>query len=148
MPRRDLITINNNTEYGLNVFDKVGPGGANNPGDVLVIQAMFRYLHELHAEQGYIHPSLEGKDVEVNGIAGYKTFKMIRDYQRKHWWALLSTDGVIHPARYENRKITTGNGKRLMTITHLHLEIWLADNTLDYTTQIASRFPNVAFWIR
>lgn len=47
MPRRDQISIDGNTEYGLNVFDTVGVGGVNSPADVMAVQAMFRYLNEL-----------------------------------------------------------------------------------------------------
>lgn len=41
MPRRDLITIDGDANFGLNVFETVGNGGANNPGDVITVQAMF-----------------------------------------------------------------------------------------------------------
>ena len=147
MPRRDLISLDGNENYGLNVFDTVGLGGANRPGDVMVVQAMFRFLHDVHIEQEYPYPSMEGKDIEPNGIVGNRTIQAITNYQRRNSTWVLSTDGVVHPAKYENRKITSGLGKRVMTITYLHLEVWLADNTLDYTREIARRFPNVAFWI-
>ena len=53
MPRGDLITINGESHYGLNVFDTMGIGGANNPGDVMTVQAMFRFLHDNGVRQQY-----------------------------------------------------------------------------------------------
>ena len=152
MPRRDLITIDGWSEYGLNVFDSVGVGGANNPGDVMVVQAMFRYLHDLNVQKDHLQDYKhlwDGMDLEPTGIFDVRTKRTIIHYQQSYWYAVLSTDGIVHPAKYENRKITTGNGKRLMTITHLHQELWMAeDNGKDYTREIAKNFPNVAFWIR
>lgn len=150
MPRRDLISINQNTHYGLNVFDTVGSGATNNPGDVMIIQAMFRYLYELWARKEYSALAVLRKHLllEPNGLIGSKTINAIFNFQRFYSWKLISADGKIHPAKYENRKISTGNGKRLMTITLLHLELWMAEPGLDYTVEIGRRFPNVAFWIR
>jgi len=149
MSRRDLITIDGVSNYGLNVFGSVGAGGANNPGDVMVVQAMFRYLHDIRVQQGYLKNSWMGLDLEPNGILGHKTIMTILNYQRHNWSAIMAADGVIHPAKYENRKLTVGNGKRLMTITYLHFELWLAEDTAkDYTQEIGKKFLNVAFWIR
>jgi hypothetical protein len=149
MPRRDRITINEWTEWGLNVFDTVGARGANNPGDVMVVQAMFRYLHELWSKGVFKSFASPFFHLEPNGIVGDKMLKAIRTFQRQNWYSVLGTDGIIHPAKYENRNITTGVGKRLMTITLMHHELWMAEeNGVDYTLEIARRFPNVAFWIR
>ncbi len=151
MPRRDQISIDGNTDYGLNVFDTVGVGGTNNPGDVMVIQAMFRYLYELWAKPEYAaFGSLRsGFLLHPDGSINQKTNNAIRSFQRFFYWSVLNVDGRIHPAKYENRNITTGAGKRLMTITLLHQELWMAEETgVDYTISIAKRFPNVAFWIK
>lgn len=148
MPRRDLITIDGQSHYGLNVFNTVGIGGANNPGDVMTVQAMFRYLYENNFRKNFPMITWEGLDLELTGTADAKTLRAIRSYQRLHSYALISTDGVIHPAKYENRNIIHRINTRLMTITYLHLELWIADNSFDYTRDIARRFPNVAFWIK
>ena len=151
MPRRDEITIDGNTNYGLNVFDSVGLGGANNPGDVMVIQSMFRYLAELWEKPEYEAMRslglLEKFTLEPVGTIGDKTIRAIVAYQRLNHYKVLSVDGIIHPAKYENRNIKW-DGK-WMTITHLHWDLWMAeDNARDYTQEIARRFPNVAFWVR
>lgn len=148
MPRRDLISIDGEKNYGLNVFDTVGVGGVNSPADVMTVQAMFRYLNELWDKKpeykGLSFPEL---NLEPDGLFGQKTIRAILTYQRRHWWSELGIDGKIHPAKYENRNIRAG--KRLMTITHMHLELWLAEDTgVDYTKEIARRFPNLAFWIK
>jgi hypothetical protein len=149
MPRRDLIKINGEGNYGLNVFDTVGISGANNPGDVMVVQAMFRYLAELWRKHSYDWkmPLRDDLFLEPNGQVGKKTYKAILAYQRFNRYELLSADGVIHPAKYDNRNIKFG-GTRVMTITLMHWDVYMADETLDYTGEIARRFPNVAFWIR
>lgn len=150
MPRRDFICINGIKNYGLNVFDTVGIGGQNNPGDLMIVQAMFRYLYELWHRPEYLPLASLKKYflLEPNGLIGSKTIDAILKFQRFYSWKLISVDGKIHPAKYENRKISTRNGKRLMTITLLHYELWMAEPGLDYTVEIKRKFPNVAFWIR
>ena len=147
MPRRDLITLDGETKYGLNVFDTVGARGANRHGDVMTIQAMFRYLGELWTKDGtgtlpFMHDLL----VEPNGMIGRKTIDAILAYQRTYGHKVLSIDGTIHPAKYENRKMSSR--KPLMTITRMHDDLLNAHGAGDYTKEIARRFPNVAFWIR
>jgi hypothetical protein len=150
MPRRDLISIDGDKNYGLNVFDTVGIGGQNNPGDVMVIQAMFSYLHELWGREEYTAFGSLRKHLRLapDGIMNSKTINAIIKFQRFNSWQLISADGKIHPAKYENRNIAIGKGKPLMTITLLHFELWMAEPGLDYTGEIARKFPNVAFWIR
>jgi len=149
MPRRDLITFDTHSEYGLNVFDTVGISGANNPGDLMTIQAMFRYLSELWLKPEYTALSSlrERLAIEPDGLIGPKTINAISAFQQYNWYKLLRTDRLIHPAKYENR-IILSSGK-FMTITLMHEELWMAeDNAKDYTREIATRFPNVAFWIQ
>jgi len=150
MRRRDLISINGDKNYGLNVFDTVGIGGQNNPGDVMVVQAMFRYLYELWGADEYsiLGPLRKHLLLEPSGVIGSETINAILRFQRFHSWQLISADGKIHSAKYENRNISVGNGKPLMTITLLHFELWMAEPGLDYTGEIGRRFPNVAFWIK
>ncbi|MBC7898608.1 MAG: hypothetical protein H7070_01020 [Saprospiraceae bacterium] len=154
MPRRDLITLNGDQSYGLNIFHTVGIGAANNPADVMTIQAMFRYLNELWHENLDIYTSFTNYFKNVlhlhpDGLVGPKTLKAIFAYQRFHSSLLLGVDGRIDSAKYENRNITSGNGERWMTITQLHFDLWMAEKTgVDYTKSIALRFPNLAFWIK
>jgi hypothetical protein len=148
MPRRDLITLDGDTKYGLNVFDTVGVRGANRPGDVMTIQAMFRYLGELWTKDGTgTMPFMYSLLIDPDGIIGHKTINAILAYQRTYVHKVLGVDGTIHPAKYENRKMSTR--KPLMTITRMHDDLLNAqERGLDYTREIARRFPNVAFWIR
>lgn len=154
MPRRDLIKLNGDSNYGLNVFDTVGRGCANNPGDVMVVQAMFRYLSELwsaNPDLDKLPPYVSMRNsfqLQPDGTMNSKTVNAILVFQKFNWYSALNIDGKIHPAKYENRNITIGPGKKLMTITALHFELWMAEPGLDYTQAIARRFPNVAFWIR
>ncbi len=141
--------MNGYTKWGLNVFGTVGIGGANNPGDVMVIQAMFRYLVELRgAPIGKFESDLYEKlTLEPTGQISRKTNDAILAYQYYYSHSILNVDGIIHPAKYENRNIKL-EGK-WMTITHLHSELWSAIGSgPDYTIEIARRFPHVAFWIR
>lgn len=154
MPRRDLITIDGAQNFGLNVFDTVGVGAKNNPADVMTIQAMFGYLDELWHKDVEVYGGLTKhfKDVlrlHPDGLIGPKTIKAIFSYQRYYSWSLLRIDGMIDSAKYENRNLTIGAGRRWMTITQLHFDLWMAEATgVDYTKAIALRFPNLAFWIR
>jgi hypothetical protein len=154
MPRRDLITIDGEQNYGLNVFDPVGIGATNNPADVMTIQAMFRYLDELWHRDEDVYSGLTTRfknDLRLHpdGLMGPKTTKAIFSYQRFYSWTLLRIDGRIDSARYESRDLTIGNGRRWMTITQLHFDLWMAEATgVDYTKAIALRFPNLAFWIK
>lgn len=129
MPRRDLITIDGHADYGLNVFDTMGIGGANNPGDVMVVQAIFRYLVELRQPPvAKVEADLlEKLTVEVTGQISQKTTNAILAYQSYYSYKILSVDGIIYPAKYENRKIKF-EGK-WMTITHLHSALWVVENS-------------------
>ncbi len=152
MPRRDLITIEGGQDYGLNVFHTVGVGATNNPADVMTVQAMFRYLDELWHKHSYTSFTNYYKNVlhlHPDGLVGPKTIKAIFTYQRFYSWSLLSLDGRIDSAKYENRNITIGKDKPWMTITQMHFDLLMAEDTgINYTKQIALRFPNLAFWIK
>ncbi len=154
MPRRDLISIDGKQAYGLNVFDPVGVGAANSYADVMTVQAMFAYLHELWHKDLDVYGGTAKYfknvlNLHPDGRVGPKTINAIFMYQRYYSWALLSVDGRIDSAKYENRNLTIASGKRLMTVTHLHFDLWLAEATgVDYTKSIALRFPNLAFWIK
>ena len=150
MPRRDLISINGFKSYGLNIFDSVGIGGKNSFADVMTIQTMFCYLYELWEAEEYsaLKDLRKHFFLQPDGLKNPKTINAIIQFQQFFSWKVLGVDGTIHPAKYENRNITSGVGKRLMTITKLHLELWLAEPGMDYTKEIARRFPNVAFWIK
>lgn len=148
MPRRDLISINGEKNYGLNIFDSVGIRGENSFADVMTIQAMFRYLYELWGAEEYsiLKDLRKHFFLHPDGSINPKTINAIVRFQRYYSWCLLRTDGKIDSAKYENRNITIG--KPWMTITKLHFELWMAEPGLDYTKEIARRFPNVAFWIK
>lgn len=146
--------IEGGQDYGLNVFHTVGVGATNNPADVMTVQAMFRYLDELWHKNLDIYTPFTNyfKDVlhlHPDGLVGPKTIKAIFTFQRFFSSELLRVDGRIDSAKYENRNITIERGNPWMTITQMHFELRQAEDTgVDYTKQIALRFPNLAFWIR
>ena len=150
MPKRELIKIDDLEMSGFNVSETVGIGGKNEEGDVMLIQAIFYFLGA--------HDQLSTFDVkslsELTGVDGQYTNRLgqfILSYQKTKDYLLLSVDGLIHPASYEDRKILFGEGggdNRLMTITSLHLEMALATFNEDYTTDFLRFFPGLGVWIR
>ncbi len=150
MARREIITLDGKEEFALNVDETVGIGGSNQIGDVMVIQAMLRYLAELRNDPYWAGLNSMSEVPEPTGKMDRKSRRAIKFFQKKNDYLLLSVDGIIHPANYKNRnvKLVDSDDVSLMTITLLHVELQLASETgLDYTIAILRRFANLGVWI-
>jgi hypothetical protein len=146
MPVRERITILGDTSVGFNVFQPVGESAANLKGDLMLVQAFFRFIVQ-GTRSGTMTGMQTSKEVpQVHGRIDTLTLAAIRTFQRRWAHNLINTDGVIHPARY-NRNITTSGKGPLMTITLLHQLAQNAAaegfNETDYTELMFRLFPNL-----
>jgi hypothetical protein len=150
MAVRERIKMDDYEFWGLNVTESVGIGGANKIGDVMMIQAMFRYLG-MHDRFWVIGVKSLAELPEVNGKYDRKLGRIILNFQKKYDYLLLSVDGLIHPASNQNRniKFSSSDNNRLMTITLLHTEMLEATDTgIDYTKAILRDFASLGVWIQ
>jgi hypothetical protein len=123
MAKKDRVTYIHgglvSTIETVNVHYRVGRGGENRPDDVMLIQALFRLI----ASDPVITSRQLGIPVaqipEVTGSCDARTQNCIWAFQWKNCHQLLNVDGVIHPASYENRRLSGAKGVRLMAITLL-----------------------------
>lgn len=148
----DLIRLpDGTTQSCVNIKKPVGHGGANLREDVLLIQVLFNYIAE------GLSPSAIGLGgeypvPEMNGIMDAETYSAIGAFQLRNLSALLISrfDGRIDPASYRNRRINLV-GKRLMSITYLHLiapdAAVMRGTGGDYTTHLAHMNPELATYL-
>jgi hypothetical protein len=150
MAVRERIKMDDYEFWGWNVSESVGIGGANKIGDVMMIQAMFRYLG-MHDRFWVIGVDSLAELPEVNGKYTGKLGRIILNFQKKYDYLLLSVDGLIHPASNQDRniKFSSGDNNRLMTITLLHTEMLEATDTgIDYTKAALRDFAGLGVWIQ
>jgi hypothetical protein len=147
MATREFLNIGGALAPAFNVTNRVGPDCSNQPGDIVVVQGMFKFLARFHPRtvagikmSGVIH--LDGQFTPALGDA-------ILAFQRANRLQVLQADGVIDPASYLHRTIRPGE-PRLMTITVLHFfcfdAVLLAGSSVssdDYTLAIPKMFPQV-----
>lgn len=156
MAKRETLTLEGEEQPCLNVSATVGVGGANEVGDVMLVQAMFQYIADA---RGPKQIGLDSKDdVPLpGGEFGTITAHAIDMYQRVNFMSVVSFDGLIHPASYKHRNITLRGssdprwGGRLvfMTITLLHFDLKAATpKGGDYTIEITRKFPRLLPWIK
>ena len=114
MAKYDAIRIRGKIWLGSSNEQSVGAGGRNNFGDVLLIQAMLRYLAAFTATRsGTAVPELTGVFDAVTGEA-------IRNFQQEFSVRLFQPDGIIHPPSYAGRDLKNPFNP-LMTMTYLHI---------------------------
>lgn len=150
MATREIITVDGVPEPCLNVSETVGENfGANKIGDVMLVQAMFKFIVSNFALEE-IGLTSEDDVPEPTGRFDSATAHLINVFQRKVAHQLLRVDGIIHPASYKDRNLKFGDGKgRMMTITFLHFACVSASPTgVDYTTEITRQFPQLLPWLK
>jgi hypothetical protein len=149
MPVRERITILGDTSLGFNLSQPVGHNAANVRGDVLLVQALFRFIVEGFDDLTILGMGSVDQVPHTHGLMDPVTLTAIRTFQRRWAHNLIRTDGVIHPAQYSGgfRNITTSGKGPLMTITMLHQ---LAQNAAakgfnedDYTELMFRMFPSL-----
>lgn len=129
--------------------------GINDPGDVMVIQAM---LSNIAVSPIPVFDIFRAKIslwfgvLSVNGTFDMFTSNVIKGYQEFRSDMLISVDGLIHPADYKGRTITIkwGLPVRLMTITMLHLDSVQANRRVggrDYTMDFKLSHPQLNSYV-
>lgn len=152
MAKIDTIDIGSRKIDCLNISEPVGAAGPNQIGDVLVVQALFKYIAASEDLAGiYLgNWSLDGLP-EVSGTFDIETFNAIATFKNTWRHRLLnSSDSIIHPANYRGRSLRKYHTGRLMTITLLS---YLADDVskqiagVTYLERIFHIFPILRNWI-
>src|SRR5262245_54238346 len=120
MPFKDTITVGGQRAAAVNLNFSVGVGGDNGPADVMLVQTMFHYLAHVNGKPMPYNGFSMDYLPSITGRVDDKTMLAIRLFQQSHAKRLLRLDGLIEPAKYENRNIESTDG-RVMTITLMHL---------------------------
>ena len=133
MAKIDKINAGSWTDYCVNLTRPVGDGAPNDFYDVLLIQALFKYISTTDFDNPYksglgmlgLGDEGDGFVYEVpklNGIMDLPTITAIRQFQIANQDRLLVRmyDGVIEPAKYKSRTLWNVRTARLLSITLLH----------------------------
>lgn len=116
----EYVNIKNFKSQQTNITDKVGRGERNERNDVMLIQTLFKIIGNRDAS-AIAKFGLSMQELpEPTGIFDVKTDQAIQAFQRKMAQRLLSVDGKVHPADYDNRSLNGGPSARLMMITLLN----------------------------
>jgi hypothetical protein len=121
MAKKDKINVRGSLFDTVNLNYRVGRGAENRPDDVMLVQALFRWIaYNPGAAKGQLGVSMSELP-QITGTCDAVTQKVILAFQWKNSGKLLNVDGVIHPASYENRRLNypAGGSTRLMAITLL-----------------------------
>ena len=153
-----VITVNGNGHLGVTVDESVGAGGRNKFGDVMLVQALLKYI--LPARYlDLSHPGFELPEIDgVTGIYDESTDIAIDYYQRSRAFNLLKSDGRIDPPSYGYKSGRGSSAKwvqrnlkdlsnPLMTMTLLHFEARKAAKNHHghgrYTTGLTGMFKQL-----
>lgn len=134
MAKYDVVKIKGKSWLALSNDQSVGVGSVNETGDVMLIQAMLRYISPFKIG-GYASPIVP----EVNGIFDAATGEAIRNFQSYFSSRLIVTDGVIHSPSYvleDSVRDLKDPYKPLMTHTFLHI---VCRNTAQFYAHM--RYP-------
>jgi hypothetical protein len=170
MAKLDIIFIGGIGNLGFNLTSTVGRGGANQTGDVMLVQAVFAFLSRNHLPGQARRwakipiPNVDGNP--NNGIkesilkyqtefmsdivgandegpmGGRNRLQIPPEFNRPYEGprGLLDIDGLIHPADYKRRNLAALWGTGLMTITKLYADVQLVDHGVE---RLQSEFPRL-----
>lgn len=133
-----------------NISDVVGMGGKNERNDVMLIQALFRVAG---SHNNIITKELFGIEKfsdlpQITGSLDSDTIRTIWKFQRINARRLLSVDGRVHPANYENRLLKEPFKERVMMITFLNIQAEFSTNSRfkgNLVLAIKSFAPTIVF---
>lgn len=151
MAKRDVLTRGGKQEACVNLDAPVGPASVgrvrNRPGDVMLVQSIFNVFGK---RLGPTFLGLQSMN-EVptpNGKYDDKTEKVIANYQAGNRANALRVDGVIDPASYGNRNIENDVSSKFMTITLLHIDLFVLFDTADYAAELLRLVPQLRPWLK
>lgn len=147
MPKIALVDTGHGMSKFINVSASVGRNGVNNPADVIIVQALFKY-----AWGGKRPASADASNIitelvfpEPTGVYDNYTTKLIRKYQEyMNIYRKVARDGRIDPA---NGQASYGKNKE-WTIVQLNMDAeWEAMNAGKpkgaYIAEICDRWSQV-----
>lgn len=157
MARKEIINFRGLRTNGVNTTFRVGAGGDNGRADVMLIQALFRYIYNLGVHTVKVNSGLTKYDIpRITERCDETTQRAIWKFQQANARKLLSVDGRIHPASYENRVIDSEfsdyfykkAAPPVMTITLLHIYASFAHPSTDeYISGLIAIAPDLKSWL-
>lgn len=166
MAKKDIINFSGTKTIGVNTHYIVGAGvslhNGNGQADVMLIQTLLWVAYIFSNFDQHKLLGLKEKDLpEISGKCDAKTVEAIWKFQRWNARKLMSVDGTIHPASYENRVMKsvyadyiydTGTKPRpIMSITLLHIYAWNgminSKGKEDYISDIVYMAPDLRNWL-
>lgn len=156
MPQKEIINLSGLKTRGVNTNFTVGQKGDNGPADVMLIQALLRYIttkaqHIIRSQTGLTSHDLP----KANGICDVKTNQAILKFQRANAQKLFSVDGKIHPASNNGRVIKSEmtdylyhkKATPIMTITLLNLYAYYAEDNENFISELIKIAPDLKPWL-
>ena len=170
MAKLDIIFVGGIGYLGFNLTATVGKGGANQAGDVMLIQAVFAFLSRNHLPgqrrrwANIPTPDVDGNPnngikesifkyqmefvsdfvgVDVEGpLGGSNRTEAPTAFNRPYNGprGLIAVDGLIHPANYRKRNLSALWGTALMTITKLYADVIQVDDGME---RLQTEFPQL-----
>jgi hypothetical protein len=151
MAMKQWLTLEGDRSPCFNINYTVGVGGINHIDDLILIQAMFRFIAKGFGELSTLGLTSINELPRLTGILDRNTISTIRSYQRRWTRLLLNVDGLIHPADYIARDLKLDPTTRRMAMTLLHQHAQDAGFRLgetDYTTAMVRMFPELRGFVR
>lgn len=147
MPKISLVDTGHGISKFINVSASVGRNGVNNPADVIIVQALFKYAWGDKGSTSGDVSNIITKQVfpQPNGTYNYHTAKLISKYQEYlNIYRKVARDGRIDPA---NGQAGYGKNKE-WTIVQLNMDAeWEAMNAGKpkgaYIAEICDRWSQV-----
>lgn len=133
------------TSEFINVSNSVGSCGVNRKDDVMVVQALFKFLLPINRGGNPPIGIPDSECPEPTGTFDKATARLIRKFQAKHY-PRISRDGIIHPAK--NGKYEWGC-RRMWTIVSLNTmaidTVIIKDLNSDglYIQALINQFPQL-----
>jgi hypothetical protein len=166
MAKKDIINFSGHKTTGVNTSFIVGTGVSSHKGngqaDVMLVQTLLWVIFIFTNSDENRLLGLNERDLpEITGRCDPKTTLAIWKFQQWNAKKLMSVDGAIHPARYDDRMMKsiyldyifhTGTKPRpIMSITLLHIYAWNALLTAkgreDYISEIVYMAPDLRSWL-
>jgi len=151
MAMKQWLSLEGDRSPCFNINYSVGVGGINHIDDLILIQAMFRFIAKGFGELSILGLTSINEVPGLTGLLDKKTINTIHSYQRRWTRLLLNADGLIHPADYIDRDLKIDPTTRRMAITLLHQHAQDAGFRLgetDYTTAMVRLFPELNGFVK
>ena len=152
MAKKETITYDDQKTVGFNLTDMVGFGGANERGDVMLVQAMLNIIVEGIGSVSKFGIKSKRELPDVTGFFGGDTGFLIMNFQRK--WAPILTpqrSGMLFPAQYKDNiaAMSADDRRQAMFLLHQFAQESAARlNETDYTAVVLDKFPDLRGFIK